>query len=120
MSLSIGVVNNQTSRPHSIQEVSYLAAEAKRHAKQSTSNISYISSQHNKTHLDHSSAASSSSPLLFSPPFSFATGSHAFHDLLPFAEENILAEYEVNWVDLWVASLRSEAITPDNLICDML
>ncbi|HLI06763.1 MAG TPA: response regulator [Ktedonobacteraceae bacterium] len=43
VSLSIGVVNNQLRRPHSIQEISYLAAEAKRHAKQSTENIFHIS-----------------------------------------------------------------------------
>src|SRR5437868_13405723 len=96
VSLSIGVVSNQTRSPYSIQEVSSLAAEAKRHAKQSTSNISYISSQLDKTHLDRSSSASSSSPPLFSPSFSFATHSHALHDFLPFAEENVLAEYEVN------------------------
>jgi len=96
VSLSIGVVSNQTRSPYSIQEVSSLAAEAKRHAKQSTSNISYISSQLDKTHLDHSSSASSSSPPLFSPSFSFATHSHALHDFLPFAEDNVLAEYEVN------------------------
>ncbi len=44
VSLSIGVVNNQTRRLHSIQEVSSLAAEAKRNAKQSMENICYISS----------------------------------------------------------------------------
>lgn len=45
VSLSIGVVNNMTQvrQPHSIQEVSYLAAEAKYHAKQSTSNVYHIS-----------------------------------------------------------------------------
>lgn len=45
VSLSIGVVNNQLRRPHNIQEISYLAAEAKRNAKQSTENIFYLSAQ---------------------------------------------------------------------------
>src|SRR5206468_3337385 len=60
VSLSIGVVNNQICRPHSIQEVSYLAAEAKRNAKLSTSNISYITSQRDKVSPECSSAISSS------------------------------------------------------------
>src|SRR6266566_8579716 len=34
VSLSIGVVDNQLRQPHSIQEVSYLVAEAKRNARQ--------------------------------------------------------------------------------------
>jgi hypothetical protein len=72
--------------PHSIQEVSYLAAEAKRYAKQSTSNISYISSQYDKTPTECLSSAISSS----SSPFSFNGHSHAFHNLLPLGKENIL------------------------------
>ena len=43
VSLSIGVVNNYARRPQSIQEVSYLAAEAKYFAKQSTSNVYHTS-----------------------------------------------------------------------------
>jgi len=96
VSLSIGVVNNQIYMPHSIQEVSYLAAEAKRHAKQSTSNISCISPQYDKAHPESMSSATSSSPFLMSPSFSFATHTNAFHDLVPLAEDNILAEYEVS------------------------
>jgi diguanylate cyclase (GGDEF)-like protein len=42
VSLSIGVVNNHVRRPQSIQEVSYLAAEAKYYAKQSTGNVYHI------------------------------------------------------------------------------
>ncbi len=42
VSLSIGVVNNQIWQPHSIQEVSYLAAEAKNHAKQSSGNVYHM------------------------------------------------------------------------------
>jgi len=82
--------------PHSIQEVSYLAAEAKRHAKQSTSNISCISPQYDKAHPESMSSATSSSPFLLSPSFSFATHNNAFHDLVPLAEDNMLAEYEVS------------------------
>lgn len=43
VSLSIGVVNNQVRRSHTLKEVSYLAAEAKCQAKQSTDNVYYIS-----------------------------------------------------------------------------
>lgn len=43
VSLSIGVVNNQVRRSHTLQEVSYLAAEAKCQAKQSTTNVYHIS-----------------------------------------------------------------------------
>lgn len=43
VSLSIGVVNNQIRRSHTLQEVSYLAAEAKCHAKQSDDNVYHIS-----------------------------------------------------------------------------
>jgi diguanylate cyclase (GGDEF)-like protein len=86
VSLSIGVVNNQIYMPHSIQEVSYLAAEAKRHAKQSTSNISYISSQYDKTHTECLSSATSSSMFLFS----FNAHTHTFHNLLPLGEDNVL------------------------------
>ncbi|HEU5381061.1 MAG TPA: response regulator [Ktedonobacteraceae bacterium] len=43
VSLSIGVVNNQVRRSHTLQEVSYLAAEAKCQAKQSTDNVYHIS-----------------------------------------------------------------------------
>jgi len=44
VSLSIGVVNNRSRYPHSFSEVGLLAAEAKRHAKQSSNNIYAISS----------------------------------------------------------------------------
>lgn len=43
VSLSIGVVNNQVRRSHSLREVSYLAAEAKCHAKQSDDNVYHVS-----------------------------------------------------------------------------
>ncbi len=88
VSLSIGVVSNQITRLSSIQEVGYLAAEAKRHAKKSTDNVYDISSQH----LTHSQGASSSA--LFSPPFSFPALGYFYHDLLHFAEADVLAEFE--------------------------
>lgn len=39
ISLSIGVINNQVRRSHTLQEVSYLAAEAKCQAKQANDNV---------------------------------------------------------------------------------
>ena len=88
VSLSIGVVNNQLRRPHSIQEVSYLTAEAKRNAKLSTSNISYISSQRDKAYPEHSSSGGATASFLFPPSFSFAAHNYTFHDLLRCAEDN--------------------------------
>jgi diguanylate cyclase (GGDEF)-like protein len=46
VSLSIGVVNNRSRYPHSVNEVGLLVADAKRHAKQSTNNVYSISSHH--------------------------------------------------------------------------
>ena len=43
VSLSIGVVNNQGRHSHSLEEVSYLAAEAKYYAKKSIGNVYHIS-----------------------------------------------------------------------------
>ncbi len=91
ISLSIGVVNNQIRRPHSIQEVSYLAAEAKRNAKLSTSNISYISSQRDKVSPEYSSTISSSPP---SHALSFSLSGFTLNDLFYFSEEGSRAEYE--------------------------
>lgn len=59
VSLSIGVVSDQLEPPHSIDEVSMLAAEAKRRAKQSSNNMFHISSQWSKPSYPHSSLASS-------------------------------------------------------------
>jgi diguanylate cyclase (GGDEF)-like protein len=92
VSLSIGVVNNQMNRPCSIQEVSFLAAEAKRNAKQSTSNISYISSQQDKIYLERSSSISSPSPSFSAQPFLLS--GLALDGLPQLAEEGILVEYE--------------------------
>jgi diguanylate cyclase (GGDEF)-like protein len=92
--LSIGVVSNQIRRPHSIQEVSYLAAEAKYHAKQSTSNIGYISSRRETIHQDaaHTTHFSSSSHL--PPSFSLLASGHTHQDVFHFLEEDALSEYE--------------------------
>ena len=95
VSLSIGVVNNQVRRPHSIQEVSYLAAEAKRNAKQSTSNISYISAQRDKGYAaERPSPATSQSQFLYPPSFSFSMNGHVLHDILYYADVDSFAEYE--------------------------
>ncbi len=95
VSLSIGVVNNQVRRPHSIQEVSYLAAEAKRNAKQSNSNISYISSPRDKGHsIERTPATSTPSSFLYPPSFSFTVNGRALQDLLYFTGDDGFAEYE--------------------------
>src|SRR5205085_4157213 len=91
VSLSIGVVNNQLCRPHSIQEVSYLAAEAKRNAKLSTSNISYISSPRDKVNSECSSTISSS---LTNHALSFSSSGLTLDDLFYFSEEGFMAQYE--------------------------
>jgi diguanylate cyclase (GGDEF)-like protein len=43
VALSIGVVNNQVRRSHTLREISYLAAEAKCQAKQADNNVFHIS-----------------------------------------------------------------------------
>jgi hypothetical protein len=91
VSLSIGVVNSQQRRPYTIQEVSYMAAEAKRNAKLSSNNISHVPSQPDKTHIEHSPAGGSSS-FLYPSSFGHSLNVHAFHDLLSFAESDTLAE----------------------------
>jgi len=83
VSLSIGVVNNQIRRPHSIQEISYLAAEAKRHAKQSSDNIYYVSSRR-ECGQDYASPAS----------LSFSPAGLGRRELLPLMREDALVEYE--------------------------
>lgn len=66
VSLSIGVVNNQVRRSHTLQEVSYLAAEAKCQAKQSTSNVYHISPRRDCETLNHDLLASKSASSLAS------------------------------------------------------
>lgn len=81
VSLSIGVVSNQPQTPRNIQEVSYLAAEAKYQAKQSINNIYYISSRPEAVYqeVDRPPPYSSPSVLSDSLPF-FST--RVPHDLL--------------------------------------
>jgi diguanylate cyclase (GGDEF)-like protein len=93
VSLSIGVINNQR-QPYSIQEVSYLAAEAKNLAKQSIGNVYYMSpgcgqaGHHGSRYVPSRYVASSP------PPLMQITQSHAYHyPLIRSLEENILEEH---------------------------
>jgi len=92
--LSIGVVSNQVQRPHSIQEVSYLAAEAKYHAKQSTSNICYISSRREIAYQDPAYATHFASTSQWPPSLSLFASGHAHHDVFHFFQDDALTEYE--------------------------
>ena len=94
VSLSIGVVNNQIRKPRSIQEVSYLAAEAKRHAKQSNENVFSISSQHEKVSPDRNHLAYAPSFSQTTPVFSHAPLDHSRYDPLHFLGEHMLTEFE--------------------------
>ncbi|HLJ36763.1 MAG TPA: response regulator, partial [Ktedonobacteraceae bacterium] len=94
VSLSIGVVNNQTRKPRSIQEVSYLAAEAKRHAKQSNENVFSISSQHEKVHPDLNHIIYSPSYSQVASAYSPFSLDHCYYDPLHFLGEKLLAEFE--------------------------
>ena len=84
VSLSIGVVSDRLRCSHSIDEVGTLAAEAKRHAKQSSSNVYHISSQWNKPPQDYPYLSHSPTSLAFVGP----VGRSLFH----FAEEDAFAE----------------------------
>jgi DNA-binding response OmpR family regulator len=92
VSLSIGVVNNQMWQPHSIEEVSYLAAEAKYHAKQSTDNVYHLPP------FREIAGHETSYPPRYVSPSTLAHVSTAYmhnrHQLLHTTEENILEEYE--------------------------
>ena len=96
VSLSIGVVNNQLWQPHSIKEVSYLAAEAKNHAKQSTDNVYHMPSGWEMPDHDISSyppryISSSTLP----PALAQIVGGNVHHlDRFYFTENDILEEYE--------------------------
>ncbi len=94
VSLSIGVVNNQIRKPRSIQEVSYLAAEAKRHAKQSNDNVFSISSQHEKVSPDRNHFAYTPSFSQTASIFSPSSLDHSHYDPLHFLGEHLLAEFE--------------------------
>ena len=96
VSLSIGVVNNQLWQPHSIQEVSYLAAEAKNHAKQSSDNVYHMPPRRVLATPDGSSYipsryVASSSPL--PPTLAQITQDHAHHcSFFGYVEENMFEE----------------------------
>jgi diguanylate cyclase (GGDEF)-like protein len=92
VSLSIGEVSNQLRQPHSIQEMSYLMAEAKYLAKQSTSNISYTPPRQDNMYQEHTPSAllSSTSQL---PPFLSAIG-HLHHNLSDILDSETVAEFE--------------------------
>jgi DNA-binding response OmpR family regulator len=101
ISLSIGIVTNHMQRPHSIQEVSYLAAEAKYYAKQSTDNVYQMTSYPEKAGHDISSSvpryvSSSGSP----PTFAQIANEHAHHyNLFRQTEENLLEGYKQKYAE---------------------
>jgi len=100
VTLSIGVVSDHLSCAYSITEVSSLTAEAKRLAKQSTSNVSHISPS-----LNWPATAQATQPMqpaqplsapLAPPPlspvaFSRTSGPSTEHKSYHYAEENALA-----------------------------
>lgn len=98
VSLSIGVVNNQIWQPQSIEEMSYLAAEAKNYAKQSTDNVYHIATRrevasHDDPYYRPSRYVSSYSPL--PPPLAQIAHGHAHHGaIVQFTEEHYLDKYE--------------------------
>jgi DNA-binding response OmpR family regulator len=92
VSLSIGVVNNQMWWPHSIEEMSYLAAEAKYRAKQSTDNVYHLPP------FREIAGHETSHPPRYVSSSTLTHVSTAYmpnrHQLLHTTEENILEEYE--------------------------
>jgi diguanylate cyclase (GGDEF)-like protein len=96
VSISIGVVNNQVRRPHSRLEVSYLAAEAKYHAKQSTDNVYHITPRRDAVSSESPYPSRFSSSSLLPPSLAQFTCDHSRNDSGPFyvTEEHSLAEYE--------------------------
>ena len=94
VSLSIGVVNNHSRKPRSIQEVSYLAAEAKRHAKQSNDSVYSISSSQEKTTSERTQFSNSSAYSRTAAAFSPFPLEDAHYDPLHFLNEDVLAEFE--------------------------
>jgi diguanylate cyclase (GGDEF)-like protein len=105
VSLSIGVVNNQVRRSHTLQEVSYLAAEAKCQAKQSTDNVYHISPYReyevlNQEHVTPNVSRATSSHYQFSqalpPALAQFTIGHLHHesDILRIIDAKARTEYE--------------------------
>ncbi len=91
VSLSIGVVNN----PHSLQEVSYLAAEAKYHAKQSSDNVYHITPRRDSVNTEPSNSPQFSSSILLPPSLAQFTCPHSDHDSGPLydVEDSPFANY---------------------------
>jgi GGDEF domain-containing protein len=84
VSLSIGVVSDQLLCSQSIDEVGTLTAEAKHHAKRSSSNVYHLASQWNDSSAEY--------PYLSHMPSSFAIFGHVGHNAWRFAEEDAFAE----------------------------
>lgn len=85
VSLSIGVVSSQGRRLQSSDEIGTLVAEAKRHAKQSSSNVFFLSSPCNtpdqrRSHLPPTSSTTTTQPLE--------------HSIYRFMKEDALAEFK--------------------------
>jgi diguanylate cyclase (GGDEF)-like protein len=97
ISLSIGVVNNQLWQPRSMQEVSYIAAEAKNHAKQSTDNAYHMPPRRLTAGYDISTYPPSryvSSPSIPSTLAQIAQDHADRYTLFGMTEEPFLEEYE--------------------------
>jgi diguanylate cyclase (GGDEF)-like protein len=90
VSLSIGVVSNQLSYAYSIEAIGPLAAEAKRHAKQSIDNIFHISYQCSQVSTEQLCSPQTPSPRSSSAYFAF----RHHHYAPPHMEENMLAEFK--------------------------
>jgi len=101
ISLSIGVVTNQMQRLNSIQEVSYLAAEAKYYAKQSVDNVYHMTSWRELAGHDTSSGVPRSVSSSGLPPtFAEVAYEHAQHyNLFRKTEENLLEEYKQKYAE---------------------
>lgn len=78
VSLSIGEVSNHIRQPDSMQEMSYLTAEAKYHAKQSTSSIDSSPLRWEPGYREYPPSVPLSSSSLLSP--SLSTVGHLQHD----------------------------------------
>ncbi len=95
ISLSIGVMNSQTCRPRSIEEVSYLATEAKRNAKQSLDNIWYVSSHRRSSNRNELAVVSGRSSHASTPLMaSFAASARHTGELGLFNERDMIAAFE--------------------------
>jgi diguanylate cyclase (GGDEF)-like protein len=90
VSLSIGEVSNQIRQPHSMQELSYLTAEAKYLAKQSTGKI-YYPSLRDRRYQEHPHSPLLTSSSLLSPS---PTVDHVHEALLHLLEGESMSPFE--------------------------